>query len=490
MVKCLSSRYILIGTVSALSLLSVTPIQAKVEIEESSSTFNVVFRKVQSVAKTAWDKSPDLGVTSAVQRQVTSFVKGKAEDLLNTMATTIAKAAKSKVHALIYRDASVHVVNDSGDHIGYVETVVPRLLRNILKNQLGIDLEQSIPGVPTCVMRVLGNYLENQLASRIEQQVFEGAKKVAAAASVQAVGKAMGLAEDKIQQILGAHDLLSQPVDVDTSIVVQTADVKENLKAQGVAKEEVEAYGNVIADLGKNLAARLKINFNNWTQDSVNEVATHYANLLIDQVGETSLRYGEVTTGAVAVGVASVVTGGTAVPTLLATGLNGDNYLATKGNDSFLRRGLKWLFGYDNFVASVKGKAQLTIGTSLNVNSLFSKFGFTQSLVVTDTDYDRAYGKYGSREADDFVELYQEEKPVNFTNLFEKARDQLARAKASVVKEVRRVGSAFAQAVDQFAIALNPQLADDYWDDEQDDQPQQVVSAKPSTDKKWYQFWR
>lgn len=486
MVKCLSSRNVLVGTVSVLSLLCLTSTQAKVEVEDSRSTFGVVSRVVQSAAKTAWDNSPNFGITGAVQRQATFFVKGKAEDLLNTTATTIAKAAQSKLHALIYRDASVHVVNENGERIGYVEAVAPRLVRNILKNQLGIDVEQSIPGVPAFVMKAVGNYLENQLASTLEQQVFEGAKGVAAAAAVRAVGKAMGLAEDKVQQILRARDLLSQSVEVDTTLAVQKADVKKNLKAQGVTEEEAEVYGNVIADLAKNLAARLKINLNDWIQTSVNEVATHYANLLIDQVGETSLRYGEVTTGATVAGVTGVLTGGSAVPALVATAFSGDNYLATHGNDSFLRRGIKWLSGYNNVVASAKKKAELAVGTSLNLNSLFSKFGFTQSLVVTDKDYVRAYGKYGTREADDFVELYQEEKPVNFTTLFERARDGLARAKARVVEEARHAASAFVEAADQFTVALYPQLADDFWDD----QPQQVAPSQPETSKRWYQFWR
>lgn len=470
-----------------------------------------------------WQKAPDLGFTKVVKKgahyvgktvveQSKKYAKGIAFDALDRASDQIGKAAANKFHALVYRDSSVHVVNDEGEHIGYVEAVAPRLVRNILKNQLGFDLDTSVPGVPSAVTKAIGNYLENQVAIMLEGQVFDFAKKATQKAAVAAVGKAMGLTQDQISMVLHRQGASASGEQVEAAIDEKAAaqQIKSELSTQ-VQADEQEAYGDIAAGLIRNFSARLKINLNEYIKTAAQEVATHYAHQLIDNTGEALLLYGESAVGVGVVTVASVVSGGSGAA-FAATAVSADQRLAEGGHqDSFMRRALKWLTGYDARKEEAKAKANTVVPMTLNVDSILKQLGLGDLLVPTKADFNSAYGKYKAvaildDEGDEWTTFTQIVKPVNFTTLFEEARDTLAAAKAKVVevvgqaatvvkdtakaglKEAKHVVTAFSEATDDFVEALNPMMRSDFWDDEPE--VSSTISAPVEQPKKsWWKFW-
>ncbi len=390
--------------------------------------------------------------------------------------------------------------------------MAPRLVRNILNNQLGFDLDGSVPGVPKAVMKAIGNYLENQVAMMLEGQVFDLAKKATQKATIAAVGKAMGLTQDQISAVLqkqGASATVGQvEVAIDEKAAAQQ--IKSELSKE-VQADEQEAYGNIAAGLIRNFSARLKINLNEYIKTAAQDVATSYAHQLIEDTGELVLRYGETVAGAGVVAAAGVVSGGSGAA-FAATAVTADQRLAEGGHqDSLIRRAVKWMTGYDARKEEAKAKASFVVPMTLNVDGILKQLGLGDFLVPTQADFDSAYGKYKAvaildEEGDEWTTFDQTVKPVNFTMLFEEARDTLAAAKAKVaevveqaatvvkdtakagLKEAKHVVVAFSEAADDFAEALNPMMRSDFWDDEPE------VSAKVSVPveqakKSWWKIW-
>jgi len=449
--------------------------------------------------------APDLGVTKTLKERTTGFVKGKSEELLDQFAGQIAESVESKLHALIYRDSSVHVVNDDGKHIGYVEATAPKLVRNILKNQLGFDVEKSIPGLPSFVVTPIANYLENWGAQVLQEQVFDLVKKATKHATFMAVGKAMGIADARLETMAQQKGLnfkadheLEKVLTVDKSKCATA--LKQDLSKVTADKDEQQAYANMGAALYKNLAARLKISINSWIEDAKNEVAQRYSHQLIEKTGDASMRCVEVATGAAATTLAAAVSGGTGA-VLVGAAFNADNYMAEGAQKkSYFRTFLENVFGYDQIVTQAKQQANRVVATNLNANKILGNLGpqISKLLVVTEEDRDAAYGKYTSFDLDDgsgFTELRQVEKPVDFTFLFEEAKSQIAKAKEKIVQaaqtakqEIKHAAHAFADASDKFAKELNPMLSDDFWDDEPS---QNAVKVAQSTESKkpFWKFW-
>ncbi|MBY0293354.1 MAG: hypothetical protein K2W92_08730 [Alphaproteobacteria bacterium] len=503
------SRALLVSA-SVFSMLCVSSVQALNQYEEVGIR-HTLSRQFAKLTKTATEGAQYAG--EIVVERGKGFVRGKAFDALDLASDKIGKAAANKLHALVYRDSSVHVVDDAGDHIGYVETVAPRLVRNILKNQLGFDLDGSVPGVPTVVMKAIGNYLENRVAEMLEGQVFDLAKKATQKAAIAAVGKAMGLAQDQIDVILqkknssGAAQV-EAAVSIDETIAAQQ--IKSDLSKQ-VQADEQEAYGNIAAGLIRNFSARLKINLNDYIKTAAQDVATFYAHQLIDDTGELTLRYGESVAGVGVVAAASVLSGGSGAA-LAATAVTADQRLAEGGHqDSFIRQGLKWLFGYDARKEEAKAKASLVVPMALNIDSILQQLGLGNFLVPTQKDFDAAYGKHEAfcildEEGDEWTEIRQTVKPVNFTELFQEARDTLAAARAKVVEvveqaatvvqetakaglqEAKHVVAAFNEAAVDFSEALNPMMRSDFWDDESEVLAT-VSSSAEKSQKPWWKVW-
>lgn len=44
--------------------------------------------------------------------------------VLDQQAGKVAEVAVKKLHALMYRTADIHVVNDNGQHVGYIEDLI------------------------------------------------------------------------------------------------------------------------------------------------------------------------------------------------------------------------------------------------------------------------------------------------------------------------------------------------------------------------------
>lgn len=522
MMKCKIISRTLLVSASVFSMLCVNGAYARDNSDVETRRASIA-RQFVKKGEELWQNAPDLGFTKAVVNganyvgeavveQSKGFVRGKASDALDRASDQIGKAAANKFHALVYRDSSVHVVNDVGEHIGYVEAVAPRLVRNILNNQLGFDLDGSVPGVPKAVMKAIGNYLENQVAMMLEGQVFDLAKKATQKATIAAVGKAMGLTQDQISAVLqkqGASATVGQvEVAIDEKAAAQQ--IKSELSKE-VQADEQEAYGNIAAGLIRNFSARLKINLNEYIKTAAQDVATSYAHQLIEDTGELVLRYGETVAGAGVVAAAGVVSGGSGAA-FAATAVTADQRLAEGGHqDSLIRRAVKWMTGYDARKEEAKAKASFVVPMTLNVDGILKQLGLGDFLVPTQADFDSAYGKYKAvaildEEGDEWTTFDQTVKPVNFTMLFEEARDTLAAAKAKVaevveqaatvvkdtakagLKEAKHVVVAFSEAADDFAEALNPMMRSDFWDDEPE------VSAKVSVPveqakKSWWKIW-
>jgi len=487
MLKNGSVKKALLVSVSVCSLFGAISAQAHTT-PDNESFFRTTVSK-------AWKKAPDLGVTKAVTRRATSFVKGKAALFLEKSSGDIAKAVQNKVHTLIYRDASVKVVDLHGNHIGYVETVAPQLVRNILKNQLGFDLDNSVPGVPAFAMKAIGNYLENYFASTLENSVFGLVQSAAEQATLLAVGKALGVAESEMNGLVQKQQTQAQTSkNIKSALTVDDTKHSQALKSELMNgtkdKVEQEAYESIAAGLYRNLAARLKISTSAWIDEAVNDVATQYAHKLIDQTGELSLRYAEVGTAAGIASVVTVTSGGTLG--LVATGaMAADQHLADGAKEeTFLRSGLKKLFGYDSLVSSVKHKVANVVRTSLNLNKFITTLSPTAAkwIVPTDKDYNDAYGTYKLMdlgEEDGGFSLFAVDKaPVTFTSLVEAAKEKISRAKETV----KKAATAFVEAADEFSIALNPMMDPSFWDDEPQE-PVQKVQGNTSS-KSWYQFWK
>lgn len=473
----------LLVTVSIVSMFSLSSARA---LDSGKEEVSLGYR-ISAKLRHAWAQAPDLGVTENVRKQGANFVKGKALDALEVASGKIAKAAANKFHALVYRDSSVHVVNDEGEHIGYVESVAPRMVRNLTR-QIGFDLETSIPGVPSAVMKVIGNYLENKIAFYLQGGVFTLAKKATQKATLLAVGKAMGLAEEQLTHLLDAQGLSTTSIQqVESAIALDNSTDASRIKAtlaKEVSSEEQDAYSNVVTALIQNAVARFKINLNSYIQEAAREMAVSFAHKLIDETGEGALRIAEVGVAAGAAVVAGGLTGGTGAPALIAAAVAGDKYVAEGGKQkSLLRRGIEWLIGYADLSHHAKETAKQVIPMFLNIDSILEGFGLGKYLVPTQEDFNTAYGKYESTvvrvEGDDWIDLHQTEAPVNFTTLFKQASDRLAAAKekvaevvtaakiaviegASTVKnEIKACVEAFGDAADAFAIALNPMFEED-----------------------------
>ena len=523
MMKCKITSRTLLVSASVFSMLCVNGAYADNNSDVETGRASIARQFVKKGGE-LWQNAPDLGFTRAVANganyvgeavveQGKGFVKGKASDALDRASDQIGKAAANKFHALVYRDPSVHVVNDAGEHIGYVEAVAPRLVRNILNKHLGIDLDGSVPGVPKAVMKAIGNYLENQVAMMLEGQVFELAKKATQKATIVAVGKAMGLTQDQISAVLQKQGASATVGQVEAAIDEKAGaqQVKIALANEKVQADEQVAYGNIAAGLIRNFSARLKINLNEYIKTAAQDVATEYAHQLIEDTGEVVLRYGESVAGAGVVVAASVVSGGSGAA-FAATAVSADQRLAEGGHqDSFMRRALKWAIGYDVRKEEAKAKASFVVPMTLNVDGILKQLGLGDFLVPTQADYDSAYGKYKAvaildAEGDEWTTFDQTVKPVNFTTLFEEARDTLAAAKAKVaevveqaatvvkdtakagLKEAKHVVVAFSEAADDFAEALNPMMRSDFWDDEPE--VSATVNAPVEQSKKsWWKIW-
>ncbi len=477
----------LLVSASVCSVLMIGHAQAGNHTNPEVSSKSIT-AKLRSSAEYLWEKSPDLGVTAALKNKGKSFVKGKAEQMLEKSADEIANVAARKFHEMLYKEMGKKVVNSKGEQIGHIELEAPQFARNFLKRYMGFDAENTVPGVPAAVSRVIGNYAENWLADKLENVVFKSVQGVLREASLRAVAKAMGIAEDKIAELVANHAQGSFGSQLEVS-----ADVEKDLKngLQALSTKEQAAYSQVGSAFLKNLASRFKIATNAWIQESAQNVANQYAQKLIDETAELSLRYGEFGTAAAITTVATISSGGTGA--VLAAGvISGDQYIADGAKEeSTLRRTIKNLFGYDNLVSKAKRKAARVIATNLNVNNLLNKLGsrVADLLVPTEEDYDRAFGKFTleapSEDDFGFSNLTQVEKPMNFTNLVESAKEKLSKAANAVKMEAKHVASSFAKASDDFAKALNPML-----DDDEEDTPEVKSQPVDQTSKSFWQFWK
>lgn len=498
-------------TVSALSLMYVASAQAR-ETTVKPSADEGFMSRVGATMKSAWQSAPDLGVIKTVKSCAVSLATNQAEAILEKAADDIANAASLKFHALIYRDTAVHVVNDKGEHIGYVETQTPMLARKFLKNQLGFDLEKDIPGVPIFLATTIANYAEKMLAHQLEKVVFKSVNAAVKKATLLAVGKAMGIAEDRIEQIIqsrvGTENTTAKAEDLEIDKSKVAEEIKTKLASKPLDDIEQEAYSKMGAALIGHLKAKFKIKLNNWVQDAVRDVATNQAQYLIDSASEKALKCAEVGLVSGAAAVSGIATGGTLAPVVVAGLAAGDANIAGNKEDSWLRSFTKTILSYDERVSSLKDKAAFIINT-VDINGALEKIPFTKWLATTAEDYDKAEGKHTHETLEDEDGLGEEgftivtkiEKPFNFNALIEETGAQIAKAKAAIAqaaskaattaktiasavkKEAVHATEAFVGASEDFFDAMHPPLFDDEDFKAEDSKP------AASASKPWYKFW-
>ncbi len=409
-------------------------------------------------------------VADSVAAKGTAAVKNKAEMFINDKASEIGDSAAKQFNALMYRHADVQVVDDQGNHLGYVADINSQVVRNMVKKILGVDLNNDIPGVPSFLAKNVNNVIEGQIASYLEKNVQSSVKKVLSALTMNAIQKGLGLAEQNLQDVFAGN---SAALNVQSKEEIKTA-----LKND---KQVSDTELTVMSELIMAVQANFKSQLVDWLNQAANQVAEKYIKEAIDYTGENVLRGTEIATAAAGALVSGVVAGPLGA---YATGgiIGGDAYLAEGAKqDSYFRQFTKWVTGFDARKANIEEK--VSQGTKNQINARLEdalKTAGLGALVLNDQERELVYGKFES----------QEEKEFGFTNLvqvkkaysFDTFKNRLVDAVKNKVVEV--VQDTYSAADDVFA-AMGPGLL---YEDESDNQIAETSQVKSQNDEQEAMF--
>lgn len=458
---------VLIGSASFFAILVSHPLKAN-ELEEERG----IIAKLASAPKDAWNALPD--IKGQVQAKGTAFAKNQAEVFIEKNAQEIAKVGTRKFHALIYRHADLQVVSDEGEHIGWVEDVNSRVVRNFVKNTLGFDLDEDIPGVPSFMAKQFNNIIEKQLASYLEENVQSSLKAAVTKLSMIALQKGLGLAEGKVNEVIAKVGTTAVPAS-HLKDEVQT----QIQKAAAVNKSIKQADLTIMNELSMAIQAKFKFAIHSWINQAANETAEHFIRKIVGTTGESMLRKTEVASGA----VVTLAVGAIAGPTgMMATGgmIGGDVYVAEGAKEeSYLRQAIKWLTNFDIRKEAIQKKATTLTTNQINarMDDILKSVGLG-FLIVSDNERTLLEGEFDIEEVEEgFTNFVRVQEPYSFTAF---ASRIVARAKENAAATLRQVGEkisiakkkaadttyTFVDASEQFSVALNPMMSDDFWKDE------------------------
>lgn len=482
MVKYSRSLVMLLGSASLFAFMATKPLKAE-NLEDDQSFFtrmtaapknlwnalpsvDDVKSSAQARGADLWNALPSVDdVKSSVQAKGTAFAKQKAQDFLDKNFVQVSDMATKKFHALMYRHADLHIVDDEGKHIGFIEDVNPRVGRNLIKKALGFDLDRDIPGVPTFMAKAVVNVIEKQAANYLEATFQKNLNKALTQLSMEALQRGLGLAQTKVSEALENKEApatapaVSSPASIDEEEqAIKAALVKETPVNESVDQEDLSAMSELVMAI----QANLKLKIHSWLNEVANETATSFTTQFVNQTGEQMLRGTEVAAGAATTLAAGVVTGGTGA-VVLGGLISGDHYIAENvpGEESYMRQALKWLTSYDTRKEEIQ--QQITTATTnqinANIDNVLEKVKLG-SLRLTEKDYDLVYGKYAAVEDDfGFTNLEKVEDAYSFTTFGNKVTNHFKMKAATVLRQAQEGVSNLAEAAEDFALALGPGLA-------------------------------
>lgn len=455
MVKNSKSLVMLLGSVSIFATMAVKPVKAH---ESFIEQFSKTARKVAASPKQLYAALPD--VRGAVQEKATAFAKHKARSFVDKQAGQVAEFAKSKFHALMYRHADVHVVNNEGEHVGYIEDINPRVGRNLIQKALGIDLDRDLPGVPIFMAKAVNNIIEKQAANYLEDAFQKHLNRALTELTMKSLEMGLGLTQKHVANVLTPPKTIVEDEKEIKAALVIAKPVSENL-----AEEDLSAMSEFVMFLHANL----KLKIHSWLNEVANETATTFIKQFAEQTGEGVLRGTEVAAGAVATLVAGAATGGTgsvAVASLVA----GDRYIAegVPGEESYLRQAIKWLTNFDPRKEELQKKVTIATTNQINgnIDAVLKKVG-AGTLVLSEKDYELVNGKYRLVEDESgFWNMELVEGPYSLTTFASRIANNFQTRAAAALKTVQTAATQVKEAApdlyDAFAdmgMAMGPGLA-------------------------------
>jgi hypothetical protein len=465
MKKYSKSLAMLMGSASFFAIIATKPVNAVESLDDQG-----FFARISAAPRNLWKALPGIdSVKKSVTAKGTAYAKKQAEAFLDKNAAQVAEVATKKLHALMYRHADLHIVNDEGKHIGFIEDINPRVGRNLIQKALGVDLDRDIPGVPIFMAKAVMNVIEKEAASYLEASVQKNLNTALTQLSMEALQKGLGLVEEKVNVVLTAKKETSPVPGVEEEKTIKSALLKATPINESLAPEDLSAMSELIMAL----QANLKLKIHSWLNEVANETATAFLSQFVEQTAEGVLRKTEVAAGAVTTLAVGAATGGTGA--VVAAGLiAGDNYIAegVPAEESYMRQALKWLTSYD----TRKEEIQKTITTATTnrinagIDNVLKKVG-AESLVLTEQDYDFVYGKYAAVEDEfGFTNLEKVEDAYSLTSFGNRIADNFKKRATAVFQQaqgaVTQVGTAvkknapiLAETAGDFSLALGPGLA-------------------------------
>lgn len=451
MIKHSKSLVMLLGSVSIFATMAVKPVKAHESLKDQ---FYATARKVAAAPKKMYDALPD--VMGAVQTKATTFGKQKARIFVDKQAGQVAEFAKSKLHALMYRHADVHVVNDNGVHVGFIEDINPRVGRNLIKKALGIDLDTDLPGVPIFMAKVINNVIEKQAANYLESTFQKHLNTALTELTMKSLENGLGLAQMHItKQVASSNAVVEEENDI-KAVLAKATPVNEILAAEDLS---------AMSELVMAIQANLKLKIHSWLNEVANETASTFINQFMEQTGETVLRGTEVTAGAAVTLVAGVVTGGTgsaAVAGLVA----GDRYISEggAGEESYLRQAIKWLTNFDPRKEELEKKITIATTNQINgnIDAVLKQVG-AGALVLSAKDYELVNGKYKLVEDESgFWNMELVEEPYSVTTFANRIANNFKSRAAAALQQAQVVATQVKQTVQATAVQAKENATDLY----------------------------
>lgn len=435
--------------------------------------------KISDTLQAAMSTAGDILQTKGKQ-----YIQSHAEAVLEKQADIVTNLIGRKIHDLFNVDPNVQVVGLDGKVIGNVEFKNATFIRSLVLKLTGVDLNDAM--IPSFLAKPINNQVENYFASYVQETMQSQLKAALTRLSINALGQAMGLAEDKIEEIMSKPKFAAAvvpPVGTDIAQQNQHTSIKQSA-------EDSSFIGDFLTYLSGSAKSKLFTLLN----DIVNETLTAtIKQSATDIQGNLEVRV-EALTGAVLAAAGGLVAGPTGFM-VVGSALHADTHIAKGAKEpSYLQRFVAWLVPLQSIKVKLEEKATTTTTNIVNANlSNALKAVGADILVPTEAEMDMLHGKFAVTQVDEdgFSHITRIQDPYSIKQALSRANDTLklkAKEKLQTAKgELKYAANAFTDAADAFAKALNPMLDDE---DENTSLPLSI-KTKPASDEKkaWWKFW-
>lgn len=454
MVKYSNSFVMLMGSASLFAVMATKPVKSQAIDDQG------LFARISAAPKNLWEAMPD--VRGTVQAKATTFAKQKAQTFVNQQAGQLAEVATKKYHALMYRHADVHVVNDDGVHVGFIEDNSPRIGRNLIQKALGVDLDRDLPGVPIFMAKAVNNMIEKQAASYLEAGFQKHLNSALTQLTMKSLEMGLGLAQTQATNLLAPSK-----TSIEEEKEIKAALAKATPVNEILAPEDL----SVMSEFVMFLQAKLKLKIHAWLNDVANETATSFINKFMNQTEEGLMRGGEVAAGTALTLAAGAATGGTG-GAIIGGLVYGDHYIAegTPEEKSYGRQAMEWLrwkTGADVYRDKLEEKITIATTNQINgnIDAVLKQVG-AGALILSEKDYELVNGKYALVEDESgFWNMEITEGPYSLTTFANRIVNNFKRRAASALRTVQvtatQVKEAAPDLYDAFAdmgMAMGPGL--------------------------------